>query len=38
VPVALAGAHEFTIRNGLVARFKAYGSRDQALEAAGLRA
>jgi hypothetical protein len=37
VPVALAGAHEFTIRNGLVVRFKAYGSRDQALEAAGLR-
>jgi hypothetical protein len=37
VPVALAGAHEFTIRNGLVVRFKAYGGRDQALEAAGLR-
>jgi hypothetical protein len=37
VPVELGGAHEFTIRDELVVRFKAYGSRDQALEAAGLR-
>jgi ketosteroid isomerase-like protein len=30
-------AHEFTIRDELVVRFKVYGSGDQALEAAGLR-
>jgi ketosteroid isomerase-like protein len=30
-------AHEFTIRDELVVRFKVYESRDQALEAAGLR-
>jgi ketosteroid isomerase-like protein len=30
-------AHEFTIRDELVVRFKVYGSRDHALEAAGLR-
>jgi ketosteroid isomerase-like protein len=30
-------AHEFTIRDELVVSFKVYGSRDQALEAAGLR-
>jgi hypothetical protein len=37
VPVELGGAHEFTIRDEMVVRFKAYGSRDQALEAVGLR-
>ena len=30
-------AHEFTIRDDMVVRFKVYGNRDQALEAAGLR-
>jgi ketosteroid isomerase-like protein len=30
-------AHEFTIRDELVVSFKVYGSRDEALEAAGLR-
>jgi hypothetical protein len=30
-------AHEFTIRENLVVRVKVYGSRDQALKAAGLR-
>jgi hypothetical protein len=30
-------AHEFTIRAGLLVRFKVYGNRDEALEAAGLR-
>src|SRR3954451_7411010 len=30
-------AHEFTVREELVVRLKVYGSRDQALEAAGLR-
>jgi ketosteroid isomerase-like protein len=30
-------AHEFTIRDDLVVRFKVYGNRDHALEAAGLR-
>ena len=29
-------AHEFTIRDDLLVRFKVYGSREQALEAAGL--
>ena len=37
VPVELGGAHEFTVRDKLVVRFKAYGSRDEALEAARLR-
>jgi ketosteroid isomerase-like protein len=36
-PVELPVAHEFTIRDGLVVRFKVYGNRDEALEAAGLR-
>jgi len=36
VPVEFPVAHEFTIRGGLVVRFKVYGSRDEALEAAGL--
>jgi uncharacterized protein len=35
-PVEIRAAHEFTIRDDLVVRFKAYGDRDQALEAAGL--
>ena len=30
-------AHEFTIRDHLVVRFKVYGNRDHGLEAAGLR-
>jgi len=30
-------AHEFTIRAGLLVRFKVYGDRAEALEAAGLR-
>jgi ketosteroid isomerase-like protein len=30
-------AHEFTVRAGRLVRFKVYGDRDQALEAAGLR-
>jgi ketosteroid isomerase-like protein len=35
--VDIRAAHEFTIRDGLVVRFKVYGDRDQALEAVGLR-
>ena len=35
-PVENRVAHEFTIRDGLLVRFKVYGDRDQALEAAGL--
>jgi ketosteroid isomerase-like protein len=35
-PVEIRAAHEFTIRDGLFVRFKVYGDRDQALEAAGL--
>jgi hypothetical protein len=31
-----AVAHEFTIPKGLLARFRVYGDRNQALEAAGL--
>jgi ketosteroid isomerase-like protein len=31
-------AHEFTIRDGLMVRFKVYASRDHALEVAGLGA
>ena len=37
VAVAMPVAHEFTIRDNLVVRFKVYGSREQALEAVGLR-
>jgi ketosteroid isomerase-like protein len=37
IPVEMPVAHEFTIRDGLVVRFKVHGSREQALEAAGLR-
>jgi uncharacterized protein len=36
VPVELRNAHEFTIRGGVLVRFKVYGDRDEALEAAGL--
>ena len=36
VPVAIQVAHEFTIRDGRLMRFKVYADRDQALEAAGL--
>jgi ketosteroid isomerase-like protein len=35
--VELPAAHELTLRDGQVVRFKAYGNRDQALEAVGLR-
>ena len=35
-PVDLPAAHEITIRDGYVVRFKVYLSRDEALEAAGL--
>src|SRR4051812_13024892 len=34
--IEIKAAHEFTIRGGLIVRFKAYGDRRQALEAAGL--
>jgi hypothetical protein len=37
VEVDLKPAHEFTIRDGLLVRFKAYRDREAALEAAGLR-
>jgi ketosteroid isomerase-like protein len=37
VEVELKPAHQFTIRDGLLVRFKAYRDRRQALEAAGLR-
>jgi len=36
VPVELRSAHEFTIRDGVLVRFKVYGDRDEALEATGL--
>jgi ketosteroid isomerase-like protein len=36
VPVELRNAHEFTIRDGVLVRFKVYGDRDEALEADGL--
>ena len=36
VPVELRNAHEFTIRDGVLVRFKVYGDRDEALEAAGV--
>jgi uncharacterized protein len=36
VPVELRNAHEFTIRDGMLVRFKVYGDRAEALEAAGL--
>jgi len=34
--VELQAAHEFTIRDGQVVRFKVHGDRDQALKAAGI--
>lgn len=34
--VEIKAAHEFTIRGGLLVRFKAYADRAEALEAAGL--
>ena len=34
--VELFNAHEFTIRDGALVRFKAYGDRDEALGSAGL--
>src|SRR4051794_20208199 len=36
VEVQLRPAHEFTIRDGLLVRFKAYADREKALEAAAL--
>jgi ketosteroid isomerase-like protein len=36
-PVEIRPAHEFTIRDGLLVRFKVYADRGEALEAAGLR-
>jgi hypothetical protein len=36
-PAQQRAAHEFTIRKGLLVRFKVYLDRAQALEAAGLR-
>src|SRR5512132_1266324 len=35
-PVEIKAAHEITIRNQRLVRFKAYTNRDEALEAAGL--
>ena len=35
-PVEIRAAHEFTIRDDLLVRFKVYGDREQALEAVGL--
>jgi ketosteroid isomerase-like protein len=35
--VEIKAAHELTIRDELVVRFKAYGNRRQALEAVGLQ-
>ena len=37
VPVEIRAAHECTIRDGLLVRFKVYVDRAEALEAAGLR-
>jgi ketosteroid isomerase-like protein len=36
-PVDVRAAHEFTFRDGLIVRLKAYRDRSQALEAVGLR-
>jgi ketosteroid isomerase-like protein len=36
VPVEARGAHEITIRDGVVVRLKVYRDRDEALEAVGL--
>ena len=37
VPVENRVAHEYTIRDGVLARWKGYSDRSEALEAAGLR-
>src|SRR5215208_5563301 len=37
VPFEIGNAHEFTICDGVLVRFKVYGDRDDAFEAAGLR-
>jgi ketosteroid isomerase-like protein len=37
VPVENRVAHEYTIRDGVLARWKGYADRSEALEAAGLR-
>ena len=37
VDVEIRPAHEFTIRDGLIVRFKVHRDRAEALEAAGLR-
>ena len=37
VPVENLVAHEYTIRDGVLARWKGYADRSEALEAAGLR-
>jgi hypothetical protein len=37
VPVENRVAHEYTIRNGVLVRWKGYMKRSEALEAAGLR-
>jgi ketosteroid isomerase-like protein len=36
VPVEMRNAHEFTLRNGKLVRWRVYGDRAEALEAAGL--
>jgi ketosteroid isomerase-like protein len=36
-PVEVRNAHEFTIRDGLIVRFKVHRDRAEALEAVGLR-
>jgi ketosteroid isomerase-like protein len=36
VPVEIRNAHEFTIRDGLIVRFKVHQDRSEALEAVGL--
>ena len=36
VTVEIRAAHEFTIRNGLLVRFKVYANQAQALQVAGL--
>ena len=35
-PVEIRAAHEFTVRDELVVRFKVYGNRGEALKAVGL--
>jgi hypothetical protein len=36
VPVEMRNAHEFTLRNGILVRWRVFGDRAEALEAAGL--